>query len=70
MEMNYVESSNLRAVGYDACSAVLVIEFKDGSAYEYYGVPEYIFNELLGADSKGKYANQNIYKNYAQTKIR
>lgn len=70
MDLIYVESSNLNAVGYDSERAVLYIEFKNGAAYEYYDVPQYIFDELLGAESKGKYANQNIYKNFNQSKVR
>lgn len=70
MEMQYVESSNLKAIGYDPDVAILVIEFNDGSAYEYYDVPQYEFDGLASAESKGKYANANIYKRYRQQKIR
>lgn len=70
MEMQYVESSNLRAVGYDQNNAILEIEFRDGSAYEYYDVPQYEYDGLMSADSKGKYAYANIYKRYRQQKIR
>ena len=70
MKMQYVESSNLKAIGYDQEVAILEIEFKDGSAYEYYDVPQYEHDELMAADSKGKYAHANIYKRYRQQKIR
>ena len=69
MEMQYVESSNLRAIGYDPDVAILAIEFNDGSAYEYYDVPQYEFDGLASAESKGKYAYANIYKRYRQQKI-
>lgn len=70
MEMQYVESSNLKAVGYDQDNAILVIEFRDGSVYEYYDVPQYEYDGLMCAESKGKYAHANIYKRYRQQKIR
>ena len=70
MEMIPVSSSNLAAIGYDPNSAVLCIEFKDGSAYEYFDVPQHEYDGLMSADSHGKYANQNIYKSYRQNKIR
>jgi hypothetical protein len=70
MEMIPVESSNLEAVGYDNNEARLVIGFKDGSAYEYYDVPQYVYDELIAADSKGKHAHHNIYKVYNQQRIR
>lgn len=64
-----VSSSNLKAIGYDENEAILRIEFKKGSIYEYYDVPQYEFDGLYSAESKGSYANQNIYKNYRQQKI-
>lgn len=70
MEMQYVESSNIKAIGYDSDSAILVIEFKDGSTYEYYDVPQYEYDGFISAESKGKYGHANIYKRYRQQKIR
>lgn len=65
-----VNSSNIEAVGYDLESATLTIRFKKGgSVYEYYDVPQYEYEGLMAADSKGSYANTNIYKNYRQQKI-
>lgn len=55
-----VESSNLNSVGYDDETNILEIEFKDNSIYQYSNVPEYIYNELLTADSKGSYLHKNI----------
>ena len=69
MEMIHVESSNLAAVGYNHNEAVLRIEFNNGRMYEYYDVPQYVFDDLLVAGSKGQYAHQNIYKNYRQQRI-
>ncbi|MBU0579637.1 MAG: KTSC domain-containing protein [Candidatus Margulisbacteria bacterium] len=70
MDMVSVSSSNLSAVGYDEDSALLQIEFKSGVVYEYYDVPKYEYEGLMAADSLGKYADQNIYKHYRQSKIR
>lgn len=69
MEMIQVESSNLKSIGYDEDQAILRIEFKKGGLYEYYDVPQYEYDGLYAADSKGTYASQNIYKNYRQQKI-
>lgn len=70
MEMVPVNSSNIEAIGYDSDSATLTIQFKKGgSIYEYYDVPQYEYDGLMSADSKGSYANTNIYKNYRQQKI-
>jgi hypothetical protein len=55
-----VKSSNLYAVGYDKDRKVLQIEFRSGSVYQYYDVPESIFTGLLNAGSKGRYFNSKI----------
>lgn len=70
MEMKYVQSSHVDSIGYDFNTGLLVFEFKDGSIYEYIGVPEYVYHELLSADSIGKYAHSNIYDTYKSNKIR
>ncbi|MCX6168695.1 MAG: KTSC domain-containing protein [Ignavibacteriales bacterium] len=67
--MVHVSSSHIEAVGYDPNTAVLEIQFKDGSVYDYYDVPSYEYDGLLSAESKGTYAHQNIYKKYRQQKI-
>ena len=50
-----VNSSVIRSVGYDREIAILEIEFTNGAIYEYGGVPEEIYAELLAAESKGAY---------------
>ena len=69
MERESVNSSNIATIGYDSESAVLEITFKKGGVYEYYDVPQYEYDGLLSAESKGAYANANIYKSYRQNKI-
>ena len=63
MNMIKVESSNIDAIGYD--HGDLYVRFKGGEGknnriYVYYDVPEHFFKEILEAESKGKYLNQNI----------
>ncbi len=64
MERTYVDSSNLESAGYDPTSNILEVEFKNGTLYQYASVPEYIFHELISANSVGIYFNQNIKNNY------
>lgn len=47
MEMTFVTSDNVRAVGYDAGTQVLRISFKSGGTYEYYGVPANLYESML-----------------------
>lgn len=70
MEMIYVESSNLRAVGYDETQQILYVEFKHGGTYRYLGVDKSIYDGLLRADSKGTYLDQMVKKaGYGYEKI-
>ena len=64
-----VESSNIEAIGYDLETGTLMIRFKSGAIYEYYDVPQFEFDALIASESKGKYANANIYKTYRQQKV-
>ena len=69
MEMIPVDSSNIAAVGYDNETGTLTIQFNNGRTYEYYNVPEYEYENLMSASSKGTYAHQNIYETYSQSEI-
>lgn len=59
-----VASSNLKSVGYDADSETLEIEFHSSGVYQYFGVPQYVYDGLMNASSKGRYFHQNIRNNY------
>lgn len=59
-----VTSSNLHSVGYNEKDKLLRIIFKNGGKYEYENVPKTVFNQLMTASSKGKFAQKNICYNY------
>jgi hypothetical protein len=59
-----VESSLIRAVGYDLASSVLEVEFAGGRVYEYFDVPLSVYSELMNASSKGAYFNDHIRDMY------
>jgi hypothetical protein len=60
-----VDSSMLASAGYDPERRTLVVLFNSGRAYEYYDVPAEVYQELLAADSKGGYMNENVIGTYA-----
>lgn len=69
MERQYVSSSNIASIGYDNENMVLEIEFLSGAVYQYYDVPQSIYDGLMAADSHGKYLAAYIKKGgyrYAQ----
>jgi hypothetical protein len=69
MEIIKVESSNVEAIGYDKESETLQVEFKNGGIYQYFDVPQHIFQEFHNADSIGKYLAYNIKGNYRYSKV-
>lgn len=65
-----VNSSNLSAIGYDATSEILTIEFNDGGLYEYHNVPQSIYEGLMSSPSKGKYFHRVMRNFYYTVKLR
>ena len=59
-----VDSSAIRAVGYDPNSQVLEIEYANGGVYDYYDVPPNLYQEFCEADSMGAFANIRIKPNF------
>jgi hypothetical protein len=54
--MQAVDSEMLEAVSYDEATGTLKASFrKTGETYEYTEVPRQVFEELLAADSKGRF---------------
>jgi len=68
MEREPVNSSNLVSVGYDPNSETLEVEFK-GGVYEYYNVPQFMFDRLMQAGSVGTFFNAEIKNSYACAKV-
>jgi hypothetical protein len=62
MKRQSVESSNLASIGYDAENEILEVEFNHGGIYQYFDVPEKVYDELMNADSHGQYFDRNIKK--------
>ena len=55
-----VESSNISAVGYDTSFGSLIVEYKSGNKYQYKNVPYELYENLLKAESKGRFMNENV----------
>ncbi len=71
MLMHEVESTSIEAIGYDRPSRELYVRFREsGRTYAYWEVEESVFEELLGAASKGNYFNREIKGAYAYGQVR
>lgn len=54
------ESSNIARFGYDELNRVLKVEFKNGGLYDYFDVPEGVFEGMRNAPSRGQYLAQQV----------
>lgn len=64
VEMIPIESSNIEGAGYNNKTKQLWVAFKGNKVYRYDLVPRKLFEELLQAESKGKYLNEHIKGNF------
>lgn len=69
MERVQVDSSNIESIGYDSDTETLEIEFIKGGLYQYYGVPAYVYDELMSANSHGSYLASTIKGTYSYSKV-
>jgi hypothetical protein len=68
MERAGVISSTIISVGYDKAAETLEVEFKSG-VYQYYNVPEPVYEQFVLADSKGKFHAAYIKNSYPFSKM-
>lgn len=70
MQREYVESQMILSIGYDPSVSILEIEFRNGGAiWQYFDVPENIFNDLKSAGSIGKFFLANIKDQYRESRV-
>lgn len=62
-------SSNIAEIGYDENTLTLEVMFLNNSIYQYFDVPKHIYDELIQAESYGKYLAQNIKGFYRYSKV-
>ncbi len=65
-----VTSSSIAAIGYDVQSALLVVEFCDGTLYEYVDVSSSVHEGLMASASHGRYFDVAIRPYYQFRRIR
>jgi uncharacterized protein len=67
MERELVSSSTIVSIGYEG--ETLEVEFKNGTVYQYYNVPEVVYSQLMESNSKGGYLNANIRSAFAYSRV-
>ena len=64
-----VSSSNVRSVGYERKARILEVEFVAGQVYQYHGVPERVFREIVQGPSAGKLFNMHVRNRYPYSRV-
>ena len=62
-------SSNISSVGYDSATETLEVEFWSGSVYQYYNVPENMYEQLMQSSSKGRFLHVHIRNTYPYSRV-
>ena len=70
MDFIPVRSTNLEAIGYDPETETMGVRFVDGSAYEYTGVPQKVYDHVRRAPSVGKVFASIVKNNYLHRRLR
>lgn len=69
MKRTAVSSKAIASTGYESADRSLEIEFAGGGVYRYYEVPEAVYEELMRADSHGKYFMAHIRDRYRYERL-
>jgi hypothetical protein len=67
--INEIKSSNIKKTEYDTETKKLVVEFNNGSKYEYDDVPHQIYTKFRMSESQGKFFTTDISKAYKYKKL-
>jgi hypothetical protein len=69
MRRHPVASSNIASVGYEPTSQTLEVEFAGGAVYQYYNVPQSIYEEFVAAASKGRFFASQIKDRFPYARV-
>ena len=70
MKRRIAESSMIRSMGYDPKTKSLEIEFIHGVVWQYFEVPEKVWDEFTKADSMGRFWHGYIKDEYEEMRVR
>ena len=67
--LNEIESGTIVRSQYDTEKKDMIVEFKNGSRYQYLEVPHAIYTKFRMAESQGKFFSSKIVKTYKHKKL-
>ena len=69
MQRTPVSSSNVASIGYDVTSQTLEVEFNNGPVYQYFDVPQAVYEAFMQASSKGGFLAQHIKDHFRYERV-
>ncbi len=70
MERKRVNSSRIRAVGYDPKSQLLEVEFTDGKLIQYRGVSPEVHRQFIAAPSPTSFFEDKVDESFPSSRIK
>ena len=70
MERKRVNSSKIRAIGYDPKSQALEVEFSDGRLIQYRGVSTEVHRQFMAAPSATSFFEDKIDESFPSRRIK
>jgi hypothetical protein len=67
--INEIQSSNIRKTEYDTITKKLIVEFNNGTKYEYDEVPHQLYTQFRMSESQGKFFSSKIAKTFKYKKV-
>ena len=67
--INEIQSSNLKKTEYDTETKKMLVEFNNGTKYEYSEVPHQLYTQFRISESQGKFFSAKISKIYKYRKV-
>ncbi len=69
MDRKRVNSSKLRAVGYDEKTRVLEVEMSNGQIYQYTGVYPEVYRRFMAAPNPTSFFDDKIAEEYSSKRV-
>jgi hypothetical protein len=67
MERLPVTSETIAEIGYR--DSTLEIMFTSGTVYQYFDVPEHVYDGLMNADSHGRFFNEQVRGHFRYARV-
>lgn len=67
--INEIKSTNLKKTEYDVETKKMIVEFNNGTKYEYSDVPHQVYTQFRISESQGKFFSSKISKVYKYRKV-